>query len=558
MDLSNDAAVQAAVHAVIAEREAGPVLHALYHRAPTATDGDLDPLAGLVPTEQISSLRLVERLALPDLASVILLLATLRALRTNEAWVHYALCKYLTALIGAGVAEAKLPVIIHSLLALEGLKDKPPNAKALPLGVLAREFSTFAPREAIRSGMLAMRYGNPLGLNASTPAFAALGLEGIAGRPLMTQTMRLAKELHFSADTVPRTTNVQNAAGLVSAEIEPVRHIIFPLARGDSNHYIFAQSGREVALPGISVHRLEGGAFSIDAASRGLEQHYVFDSNEHCVNELASGIDPFISDDVVECDEPVAILDDRFSGVMNICHFLLDRVTRLQLYERAWSRPGKFFMIDAFPYYREVIARIGMEDRVIIPEAKRVTVRAPEIVFSSNIAADFRHPAHYCSGWAIDGLRRVMGVEDLPARRGRKVLISRADAKGRGVLNWDELLPVFARCGFETVELTGLPLAEQMALFRDAAQVVGVHGAGLTNILFAPRDCSVLEILPPLVATRAYWLLASRLGQRYTAMIADDPELPRPDYASWQHDAAYNGRSIIVPIERLEAALATL
>ena len=215
-------------------------------------------------------------------------------------------------------------------------------------------------------------------------------------------------------------------------------------------------------------------------------------------------------------------------------------------------------MIDAFPYYREVIARIGMEDRLIIPEAKRVTVRAPEILFSSNIAADFRHPAHYCAGWAIDGLRRVMGVEDLPARRGRKLLISRGDAKGRAVLNWGALLPVFARYGFETVELTGLPLAEQMALFRDASQVVGVHGAGLTNILFAPRECSVLEILPPLVATQAYWLLASRLGQRYTAMIADDPELPRPDYGSWQHNAAYNGRPIIVPIERLEAALATL
>ena len=162
-------------------------------------------------------------------------------------------------------------------------------------------------------------------------------------------------------------------------------------------------------------------------------------------------------------------------------------------------------MIDDFPYYREVIARVGMEDRMIVPEAKRVAVRAPEILFSSNIAGDFRHPAHYCSGWAIDGLRRIMGVEDLPARRGRKLLISRADAKGRAVVNWDELLPVFARHGFETVELTGLPLAEQMALFRDAAQVVGspwrwtdeysvraegMLGAG--NLAAVGRDAGVL------------------------------------------------------------------
>ena len=85
MEPDNGTAVQAAVRAVIAERDAGPVLHALYHRAPTAADGDLDPLSGLVPTEQISSLRLVERLALPDLASVIVLLATLHALRTQRS-----------------------------------------------------------------------------------------------------------------------------------------------------------------------------------------------------------------------------------------------------------------------------------------------------------------------------------------------------------------------------------------------------------------------------------------------------------------------------------------
>jgi len=556
VDISSDLAIQTAVTAVIANREAGPVLHALYHHG--AEDACLAPLTGLLPAEQIASLRLVERLNLSDLSSVVILLATLRALRTNEAWIHYALCKYLGALTGAGVTEARFPVIVHSLLALEGLKNSPPNAKTMPLGVLARELANFAPREAIRSGMLAIRHGNAAGLNGTAPAFAALGLEGISGRPLMAQTLRLAKELQIGADTVPLGTSIDNAAGLRSAAIEPARHIIFPLARGDSSHYIFARAGREVALPGISVHTVEGGAFSIDAASRGLEQHYVFDRDGHCIHELASGIEPFIAETVLEYDEPVAILDDRFSGVMNICHFLLDRITRMSIYDRASERTPKFFMVDGFPYYQEIIERLGLTGRVIVPETKRVTIRAPEILFSSNIAADFRHPAHSCAGWAIDHLRRALGVEDLPARRGRRVLISRNDSKTRAVLNWDELLPIFARHGFETVELTDLPAATQIGLFRDAAQVVGVHGAGLTNILFAPKDCAVLEILPPLVATQAYWLLASRLGQRYTATIADDPELPRPDYAHWEHNAVHNGRAIVLPPDRLEAALAAL
>ncbi len=557
MDIGSDAEILAAVDEFIAGREAGEVLHALYHRTIPVADDARDALAGLLPIEQISVVRLVDRLNVPGLPSLVILLATLGKIRTSEAWIHYNLARHLDSPPLAGMPEAKLPAIIHSLLALEGLKDSP-SAQPLPLGVLARELATFAPREAIRCGMLAARLGDTTGLRLAATTFAALGLEAIAGRPTITQVLQLAKDLDLSADNIPQTTSLGNAAGLRSTMIEPPRRIILPPVRGDASHYIFAHAGQTVDLPGISVQTLEGGTFSIDATTRGLERHYVFDRNRDCVLEFANGTDPFIAETLLECDEPVAILDDWFSGAMNICHFLLDRLTRIPVYERAWSRPGKFFVIDDFPYYRDIFARLGLADRIITPSSKRISIRAPEILFSSNIAADFRHPAHYCADWAIDYLRRGLGIEEPPARPGRKLMISRADTTGRAVLNWEEVLPVFRRHGFDVVELAGLSTEAQMALFRDASQVVGVHGSGLTNILFATRDCAVLEILPPLVATQAYWLLASSLGQRYSALIAEDAELPRPDYTTWQHNAVYNGRDIVLPVERLETALASL
>ena len=88
-----------------------------------------------------------------------------------------------------------------------------------------------------------------------------------------------------------------------------------------------------------------------------------------------------------------------------------------------------------FPYYRDIIARVGLADRIIIPPSKRVSIRAPELLVSSNIASDFRHPAHYCARWAIDYLIRVLRIDERPVRPGRKLLISRADAKGRKILN---------------------------------------------------------------------------------------------------------------------------
>jgi hypothetical protein len=558
MDIGLDSEIRFAVGNFIAGRDAGEVLDALYRHSLSPAETGLDALAALVPTEQISAVQLVLRLNLSDLASVVILMAVLSRIRTSEAWVHFGLSKHLSALAQAGVPSAKLPAVVHSLLAIGGSRNDAPGTRTLPLGVLARELATFAPREAIRSGMLAARHGDLRGLRFAAPAIMALGLGGIAETPMITQTLQLAKELRLGADNIPKTTSVGNAAGLRSTIVESPRRVVFPPVRGDSSHYIFAQAGQELTQPGITIHTMESGTFSIDATARGLEQHYLFDRDMNCVMAFANGTHPFIVDTVIEYDEPVAILDDCFSGAMNICHFLLDRVTRIPVYERGPSRPGKFFLVEDVPYYRDILARIGVADRIIIPSSKRVSIRAPEILFSSNICGDFRHPAHHCAAWAIDYLRSALGVEDRPVRAGRKLVISRADTRGRAILNWDEALPVFLRYDFEVVLLAGLSVEAQMELFRDAAQVVGVHGAGLTNILFAPRDCAVLEILPPLSAVPDYWLLASSLGQSYSALIADDPELPRPDYRTWQHGQAFNGRDVLVPIERLEAALASL
>ena len=41
-----------------------------------------------------------------------------------------------------------------------------------------------------------------------------------------------------------------------------------------------------------------------------------------------------------------------------------------------------------------------------------------------------------------------------------------------------------------------LSIDEQVELFRTASHVIGAHGAGLTNVLFAPSNLKILEIRP--------------------------------------------------------------
>ena len=57
-----------------------------------------------------------------------------------------------------------------------------------------------------------------------------------------------------------------------------------------------------------------------------------------------------------------------------------------------------------------------------------------------------------------------------------------------------------------------------MRLFSRAVAVVGVHGAGLSNCLFASRGALLIELVPREPCYRDYQHLSAALGLRYAAV----------------------------------------
>ena len=80
-----------------------------------------------------------------------------------------------------------------------------------------------------------------------------------------------------------------------------------------------------------------------------------------------------------------------------------------------------------------------------------------------------------------------------------------------------------------------LSFREQIDGLRGASAVVAPHGAGLTNILFAPNQCRVLELFASRGGTLTYEVLAKALGQDYTALRDHGPA---PTFAAEQNDMA--------------------
>ena len=320
-----------------------------------------------------------------------------------------------------------------------------------------------------------------------------------------------------------------------------------PPASEDSRHFIF--NIRRELRPAITVLSMEDAVVSIDVSRVGLTEFYVFDRGGTLHDALSRGDQPFVEDPVAVGD--VLALGDDIFPEFNVAHFLLDKLSRCGLYDQAASEPYRLLLFGSSPYCDQALRCAGRT--ALTPERPRMSFRVRRLLASTNVAREFRHPAHFCAPWAFDYLTRTLRREATsPSRR---IFISRGDAKGRRIVNATEVDAVLDRFGFERHELGGLPLSAQIDLLGHATHVVGVHGAGLANILFAPRGARVLEILPPLCGTAAYWMLAQALQQPYAALIAQDPEVPEPPYAKWRHEPSFGARDLLVDPQRLSQRL---
>lgn len=111
---------------------------------------------------------------------------------------------------------------------------------------------------------------------------------------------------------------------------------------------------------------------------------------------------------------------------------------------------------------------------------------------------------------------------DVNQFNGRRIFISRSCAERRKIINEQDLLDVLQANSFELIVAEKISFSEQCHLFSNAAAIVGLHGAGLTNMIFMPTGGKVVEIRRRHDASNnCYFAMASDLGLDYYYLQAD-------------------------------------
>lgn len=235
------------------------------------------------------------------------------------------------------------------------------------------------------------------------------------------------------------------------------------------------------------------------------------------------------------------------TDVANFGHWVSFVFPLLSVYrQRLGLEPDYYYLGGPLKaHHVETLARVGIE---------------PDQVLTDPVCADRLVAVIANRRWGrIDPSflaysRDHIGVGDPPAPGSRRLLVGRGNVRFRRFLNEEECLALLRdRYGFEHVTMDGLTVADEVKLFGEAECVVGVHGAALINMLWAPRGTRFVELMPFGGRSEDIMDVAAFIGAPYARVAGKDP---RGSRAAAEMEANLLRRiDVLIDIDELDTAV---
>jgi capsular polysaccharide biosynthesis protein len=219
-------------------------------------------------------------------------------------------------------------------------------------------------------------------------------------------------------------------------------------------------------------------------------------------------------------------------------HWLLDALPRLSLLEELPEFREYPLVVpkNLQAFHLDSLEMAGVSERSLV-RFDNECWQVERLIFPGLLSITGSPSPH-----AVEWLRRrFLKVAASMSKPERLIYVTRRDAAKRRLLNEEEIIAYVTRLGFEVVCPGELSFSEQIRLFAGARVVIGPHGAGFTNMVFAPVDATLVEFFGDNYMNGCFWALTNILGQTH-AFVSSPTEIL--DYS--------------IPLERVKAILGKL
>ena len=216
-------------------------------------------------------------------------------------------------------------------------------------------------------------------------------------------------------------------------------------------------------------------------------------------------------------------------GNYNYYHWLFDVLPRLFLVQDSLGFSGeyKFLLPDTrLGFQLETMSLLGVSQERLISSIQCPHLIAGQLVATSHPKSVNAPSDRQVSKWICDRLRMSFmnkTVHKAKTDFSRFIYISRGDNTNQRVLLGEaELISQLSSRGVVPYILSSLTFEEQVGLFSNAEVVIGVHGAGFANLVFAPENTLAIELASQSYCPTMFEDIAFHRNHKYQRIIGDE------------------------------------
>lgn len=217
---------------------------------------------------------------------------------------------------------------------------------------------------------------------------------------------------------------------------------------------------------------------------------------------------------------PTSTVDEAFllgSGLYNnYYNWTMRYASRVRIFK---SLPRRVKLLSPRlkkEYVRGTLELHDVGRKRIVPVKEPIRVRTLHLCSPSSIGR------HELSPQLISGLRNPPIPAGGKAGSAKRLFIPRLNVKSRRVVNEGEVMDALSRLGFISFDSAQHSVTEQAQAFHAAEIIVGAHGAGFANMVYARPGATAVEIIPEGYdqGVTSYRSLADHFGLRYVPLFA--------------------------------------
>ena len=201
-------------------------------------------------------------------------------------------------------------------------------------------------------------------------------------------------------------------------------------------------------------------------------------------------------------------------GGNNYFHWMAQLLPRIFLMEEAGLEVANVdhFIVNgtSHPFQRETLQRLG------ITADRTVTMEDGEIVQCALLVVPSLPPStNFVSREDAEKLQARLGFDRERLLPSTHIYVPRRRVSHRRVENDFAVENLLRHRGFVVVEPSEMSVAQQAAWFGSAEVIVSPHGAALTNVVFAHRGTTIIELFDPRFVNGCYALLSCLRDMKY-------------------------------------------